>query len=80
MPKNSRDFFRNSFHGDLRFLKKLIKFFKFKNLRLINDDILNLKNNLNIFKKLSFIYIDCDLYSTTKKILELLSENSQKAE
>tara|TARA_E500000178_G_C16489237_1_gene516574 strand:- start:15 stop:560 length:546 start_codon:yes stop_codon:yes gene_type:complete len=73
MPKNSRDFYRNSFHGDIRFLKKLIKFFEFKNLRLINDDILNLKNNLNIFKKLSFIYIDCDLYTTTKKILELLS-------
>ena len=30
MPKNSRDFFRNSFHGDLRFLKKLIKFLSLK--------------------------------------------------
>lgn len=78
MPKDSRDFFRNSFHGDIRFLKKLIKFFGFENIRLINDDILNLKNNLNVFKKLSFIYIDCDLYLTTKKILELLSRKLSK--
>ena len=67
MPKSSRDFNRNSFHGDLKSLKKLIKFFRFKNLKLINDDILNLKNHLSKFKKLSFVYIDCDLYFTTTK-------------
>tara|TARA_Y100000590_G_C15608862_1_gene973025 strand:- start:588 stop:1268 length:681 start_codon:yes stop_codon:yes gene_type:complete len=78
MPKNSRDFYRNSFHGDLKFLKKLIKFFKFKNLNLINDDILNLNNHLNKFNKLSFVYIDCDLYFTTKKILDLLSKKLSK--
>jgi len=78
MPKNSRDFKRNSFRGDLKFLKKLIKFYNFKNIELINDDILNLRNHLNKFKKLSFIYIDCDLYSTTEKILELLSRKLSK--
>ena len=45
-----QDFNRNSFHGDLKSLKKLIKFFRFKNLKLINDDILNLKNHLSKFK------------------------------
>ena len=78
MPKSSRDFNRNSFHGDLKSLKKLIKFFRFKNLKLINDDILNLKNHLSKFKKLSFVYIDCDLYFTTTKILELLSKKISK--
>jgi hypothetical protein len=78
MPKNSRDFERNSFRGDLKFLKNLIKFYNFKNIELINDDILNLKNHLSKFKKLSFVYIDCDLYSTTEKILELLSKKLSK--
>ena len=78
MPKNSRDFERNSFRGDLKFLKNLIKFYNFKNIELINDDILNLKNHLSKFKKFSFIYIDCDLYSTTEKILELLSKKLSK--
>ena len=78
MPKNSRDFKRNTFRGDLKFLKKLIKFYNLKNIELINDDILNLENHLNKFKKLSFIYIDCDLHSTTEKILELLSKKLSK--
>ncbi len=78
MPINSRDFKRNSFTGDLNFLKKIIKFYNFKNIKLINDDILNLDIHLKKFKKLSFIYIDCDLYSTTEKILKLLSTRMSK--
>ena len=51
MPINSRDFKRNSFTGDLNFLKKIIKFYNFKNIKLINDDILNLDIHLKKFKK-----------------------------
>ncbi len=78
MPYNSRDYNRNSFRGDLSLLKRIINFFKLKDIKLINDDILNLKKYLYKLKKLSFIYIDCDLYSTTKNILDLLNKKVSK--
>ena len=34
---------------------------------------MNLEKKLKNFKKLSFIYIDCDLYEPTLKILKLLT-------
>jgi hypothetical protein len=58
--------------GDQSLIKYIIKFYKLKNVKIINDDIFNLKNHLNLFSKLSFIYIDCNIYETTVEILDLL--------
>lgn len=60
--------------GDPKLIKFIINFFKFKNIEIINDDILNLEKYLNKFKKISFIYIDCNIYEPVKKILELLEK------
>ena len=43
-------------------------------IEIINDDILNLDNYLYKFNRLSFIYIDCNVYKPVKKILELLEK------
>ena len=59
--------------GDQSLIRYIIKFYKLKNIKIINDDIFNLKHHLNIFSKLSFIYIDCNIYETTVEILDLLN-------
>lgn len=69
---------KNSFIGDLKLIKYIIKFFNLKNIELIKDDIIFLKKNLNKIPKLSLIYIDCDIYSTTKNILKLLPSKLNK--
>tara|TARA_Y200000002_G_scaffold59495_1_gene44879 strand:- start:79 stop:747 length:669 start_codon:yes stop_codon:yes gene_type:complete len=75
MPQN---FKRNSFRGDKHFIKYIIKFFDLKNIQLIDDDIMNLRSYSKKFKKFSIIYIDCDLYETTKVILEELAQKVSK--
>ena len=60
--------------GNPRLIKFVINFFRFKSIQIINDDILNLKNHIKKFNKLSFIYIDCNVYEPTKIILNLLSK------
>ena len=64
--------------GDIELVKYFIKFFKLKKINLINDDILNIKKYSKKFKKISLIYIDCDIYETTKIILENLSSKLSK--
>lgn len=59
--------------GDQNLINYIIKFYKLRNIKVINDDILNLKKHLKLFSKLSFIYIDCNIYGTTVKILDLLN-------
>jgi len=78
MPSKIHDSKRNNFKGDVKLIKYFIKFFKLKKIDLINDDILNIKKYLSKFKKLSLIYIDCDIYETTKIILENLSSKLSK--
>ncbi len=78
MPKEAKDYKRNNFSGDKKLIKYIIKFFGLKKILLIDDDILNLKKHLKSFKKLSLIYIDCDIYETTKEILEKLSKKLSK--
>jgi len=68
----------NLFKGNLNLLTYIIKFFKLSKVRLIRDDILNLKKNLKKIPKLSLIYIDCDMYDTTKIILDLLNKKLSK--
>ena len=62
----------------LTFVKYFIKFFKLRNIILIKDDIDNLENHKKKFKKISLIYIDCDLYKTTKNILNTLAPKVSK--
>jgi len=78
MPKETKDYKRNNFSGDKKLVQYIIKFFKLKNIFLIDDDILKLKKHLKSFKKISLIYIDCDIYETTKEILEKLSGKLSK--
>ena len=56
----------------------MIKFYNFKNIKIIDDNIMNLEKNLKFFKKISFMYIDCDLYEPTEKILSVLSSKISK--
>jgi len=78
MPSKISDSKRNHFKGDIELVKYFIKFFKLKKINLINDDILNIKKYSKKFKKISLIYIDCDIYETTKIILENLSSKLSK--
>lgn len=78
MPKSVGDYKRNRFIGKLSIVKFFLKFFRLKNTYIIKDDIKNLYLHQNKFKKISLIYIDCDLYETTKNILNLLSKKVEK--
>jgi len=62
----------NLFKGDEKLIKCIIKFFNLSNIKIIKDDIMNLKKNLRKIPKLSLIYIDCDTYHTTREILDRL--------
>tara|TARA_Y100000996_G_scaffold226598_1_gene178195 strand:- start:762 stop:1169 length:408 start_codon:yes stop_codon:yes gene_type:complete len=70
--KNKKN--KGIYAGDPKLIKFIINFFKFKKIEIINDDILNLDNYLYKFNRLSFIYIDCNVYKPVKKILELLEK------
>lgn len=64
--------------GNPIFIKYIINFFKFKKIEIIHDDILNLNKYLFKFKKLSYIYIDCNIYIPVKNILDLLNDKLSK--
>ena len=64
---------KNSFVGEIDLINYIKKFFRLGNIKIIKDDIMNLEKHYKEFPKLSMIYIDCDLYKTTSKILETLS-------
>ena len=64
--------------GKPELIKKLLKFFKLSNVKIINDDILNLDKYKKNFNKISFIYIDCNVYVPVKKILETLNKKISK--
>lgn len=68
----------NLFKGDKDLINYICNFFRLKNIKIINDDILNLKLNLKKIPKLALIYIDCDIFETTEKILKLLSGKLEK--
>ncbi len=64
--------------GDENLIKFIIRFFKFKDIEIINNDILNLELYKKKFKKLSFIYIDCNVFKPVEKILSLLGNKISK--
>ena len=69
---------KNKFIGDINLIKYIIRFFNLDKVSLINDNISNLNKYKNKFKKFSLIYIDCDLYYTTKIILDQVSPKISK--
>ena len=66
------------FVGEIDLINYIKKFFRLGNIKIIKDDIMNLEKHYKDFPKLSMIYIDCDLYKTTSKILETLSNKLNK--
>ena len=69
---------KNYFIGEIDLINYIKKFFRLENIKIIKDDIMNLEKHYKDFPKLSMIYIDCDLYKTTSKILETLSNKLNK--
>lgn len=68
----------NLFKGDKQLINYIKKFFHLKNIHLIEDDIMNLKDHSKKITNLSLIYIDCDIYNVTKNILETLKDKITK--
>ena len=60
----------NDFSGDKKLLEYFINFFKFKNIKLIDDDFNNINQYQKKLKKISLAYIDCDLYEETLTNIE----------
>ena len=75
MPTSDK---KNYFVGEIDLINYIKKFFRLGNIKIIKDDIMNLEKYYKDFPKLSMIYIDCDLYKTTSKILETLSDKLNK--
>ena len=69
---------KNYFVGEMDLINYIKRFFRLGNIKKIKDDIMNLEKHYKDFPKLSMIYIDCDLYKTTSKILETLSNKLNK--
>ena len=69
---------KNYFIGKIDLINYIKKFFRLENIKIIKDDIMNLEKHYKEFPKLSMIYIDCDLYITTSKILETLNNKLNK--
>lgn len=69
-PQKLRKKTRGKYIGRPMLIKKIISFFKLNKIIIINDDIMNLSKYMNKFNKISFIYIDCNVYKVVKKILD----------
>ena len=69
---------KNFFKGDKNLIFYIKKFFNLSNLKVFEDDIMNLSKHKKKIGKLSCVYIDCDLYNTTKKILEICESKISK--
>ncbi len=66
------------YKGNKNLINFIIKFFKLKNINIIDDDILNLIKYRRKIKKLSFVYIDCDIYKVVKAILNEINSKISK--
>lgn len=77
-PGKMKKLKKGKYIGKPELIKKIIKFFSLKNIDIINDDILNLQKYSKKFKKISLIYIDCNVYDPVKKILETLDSKISK--
>ena len=70
--------FKNKLVGNKKRIIDLIKFFKFKNIHLIDKDATTLDNKYFKNKKFSLVICDVDLYKPTLKILESIENNLSK--
>jgi len=77
-PESLKKNKKGKYIGRPELIKYIVKFFNFKNILIINDDILNLDKYSKKFKKISFIYIDCNIYEPVKKILKTLDKKLSK--
>lgn len=68
-PQKLKKKIKGKYIGRPQLIKKIISFFKLRNIQIFNDDIMNLSNYMKIFNKISFIYIDCNVYKVVEKIL-----------
>ncbi len=68
----------NDFSGDKKLLEYFIKFFKFKKVKLIDDDFNNINQYQKKIKKISLAYVDCDLYKETLQILNFIDNKMSK--
>ena len=69
---------KGKYIGNPNTIKKIISFFKLKNIEIFNDDIMNLIKYKKKFKKISFIYIDCNIFAPVKNILDELGKKVAK--
>ncbi len=75
---NKKNINKGVYTGNPNLIKYIIKFFNFNKVYIINDDIMNLQEHLNKFNKISFIYIDCNIYQPVKNILDNLDKKLSK--
>ncbi len=68
-PQKLKKKIKGKYIGRPQLIKKIISFFKLKNVHIINDDIMRLSKYMKKFNKVSFIYIDCNVYQVVEKIL-----------
>ena len=57
---------------------KLIMFFNLQKIFIVNDDIMNLSKYRKKFNKISFIYIDCNVFKVVDMILNELNHKISK--
>tara|TARA_B110000967_G_C18898139_1_gene572373 strand:+ start:4125 stop:4808 length:684 start_codon:yes stop_codon:yes gene_type:complete len=77
-PQSQKKNKKGKYIGRPALISYIKNFFNFKNILIINDDILNLEKYHKNYKKISFIYIDCNIYEPVKKILETLDKKISK--
>jgi len=68
-PQKMKKNIKGKYIGRPQLIKKIISFFNLKKIFIINDDIMNISRYKKRFKKISFIYIDCNVYSVVEKVL-----------
>ena len=64
--------------GKPKLINKIITFFNLQNIFIINDDIMNLFKYRKKFNKISFIYIDCNVFKVVDMILNELNHKISK--
>ena len=77
-PQKLKKKSKGKYVGRPLLIKKIISFFKLKKIFIINDDIMNLSKYMGKFKKISFIYIDCNVYEVVEKILNETNKKLQR--
>ena len=66
------------YKSNKRIIEEFIRFFKFKNISIIDKNAMNLTKKTFNKKKFSLVILDVDLYKPTKKILEAIKPYMQK--